>query len=136
MDIKNVPQDEISTYGKHKKAMYATNENGEYDVVSSSGWDVEGEATLQALNELEQQAKIAHQQVASGDKSSLYYHMYAQRMDLIVLAQSVGSFQWRVKRHFSPKIFSRLSVSWLERYSDALGLDIEMLKILPELEEK
>lgn len=136
MDIKDVPQDEISTYGKHKKAMYATNKSGEYDIVSSSGWDVEGEATLQALHELEDQAHKAYQAVVCGDKSALYYHMYAQRMDLIVLAQSVGTFQWRIKRHFSPKIFNCLSNSWLERYADALGLDINTLKTLPELEGK
>ena len=133
MDIKSVPQDDISTYGKHKKAMYATNENGEYDVVASSGWDVEGEATLQALHELQQQEKSAYQAVVAGEKSPLYYHMYAKRMDLIVLAQSVETFQWRVKRHFTPKIFEKLSSAWLERYSDALGLDIETLKTLPEL---
>ena len=136
MEIKNVPQDDISTYAKNKKAMYATDEKGEYNVVASSGWDVEGEATLQALNELQEQAKNAHQAVVCGDKSPLYYHMFAQRMDLIVLAQSVGCFQWRVKRHFSPKRFSHLSAIWLARYADALGLDIEILKTLPELEEK
>lgn len=136
MDIKNVPQDDISTYAKNKKAMYATSEDGSYCVIASSGWDVEGEATLQALHELEQQALDAHKEVVSGTKSPLYYHMYAQRMDLIVLAQSVGAFQWRVKRHFSPKKFNTLSQKWLSRYADALGLEIEAIKTLPELEEK
>lgn len=136
MDIKNVPQDNISTYAKNKKAIYATNEEGTYSVVTSSGWDVEGEATLQALNELQQQAVIAYHVVLLGEKSPLYYHMYAQRMDLITLAQSLGTFQWRVKRHFNPKTFNQLSASWLMRYADALGLEIETLKTLPELEEK
>ena len=135
MDIKNVPQDEISTYAKNKKAIYATDEAGEYSVVASSGWDVEGEATLQALNELQLQAKLAHQLVTLGEKSPLYYHMYAQRMDLIVLAQSVGTFQWRINRHFKPQVFAKLSESWLTRYADALGLAVETLKILPQLED-
>ena len=136
MDIKNVPQDDISTYTKNKKAIYATDEKGEYSEVASAGWEVEGEATLQALNELQQQAQVAYQAVSSGKKSPLYYHMYAQRMDLIVLAQSVGTFQWRVKRHFSPQVFIKLSNSWLTRYADALGLTTERLKVLPQLEEK
>lgn len=136
MDINNVPQDDISTYAKNKKAIYATDENGEYQVVASSGWDVEGEATLQALSALQVQANDAYQLVVSGDKSPLYYHMYAQRMDLCVLAQSIGAFQWRVKRHLSPSVFNRLSDKWLARYADALGLEVSALKTLPIVEEK
>ncbi|MCP5078568.1 MAG: hypothetical protein GY951_11015 [Psychromonas sp.] len=132
MDIKNVPQDDISTYAKNKKAIYATDENGHYSVVASSGWDVEGEATLQALDELQQQASTAYQEVKAGNKSPLYYHMYAQRMDLTLLAQSMAIFQWRIKRHFNPKTFNRLNDNMLSRYSDVLGISIEVLKQLPE----
>ncbi len=136
MDIKNVPQDHISTYAENKKALYATDENGKYAVVTSSGWDVEGEATKQALTELQRQADNAYQAVLEGQQSPLYYHMYAQRMDLIVLAQSMGLFQWRVKRHLKPKVFKKLSPTLLARYSEALGLSVESLKQLPELKEK
>ena len=83
----------MSTYAKNKKAIYATNEKGEYQVIASTGWVVEGEATLQALHALQKQADVAYQAVVSGEKSALYYHMYAQRMDLCVLAQSIGTFQ-------------------------------------------
>jgi GTPase SAR1 family protein len=136
MDIKNVPQDHISTYAENKKAVYATDENGLYTVVSSSGWDVEEEVTKQALIELQRQADDAYQLVVLGSKSPLYYHMYAQRMDLIVLAQSTGMFQWRIKRHFKPAVFNSLSASLLNRYSDALGVSVDNLKKLPELKEK
>lgn len=136
MDINSVPQDEISTYSQNKKAIYATDENGEYRVIASSGWDVEGEATLQALNALQVQADDAYQAVVSGEKSPLYYHMYAQRMDLCVLAQSIGIFQWRIKRHFSPAIFNKLSDKWLARYADVLGLDSQTIKTVPRAEEQ
>lgn len=136
MDIKNVPQDDISTYAKNKKAIYATNDKGEYSVIASSGWDVEGEATIQALNALQEQADDAYKDVVSGKKSCLYYHMFAQRMDLIVLAQSVGTFQWRIKRHFKPKVFNQLSEKWLNIYADALGLTVNTLQTLPILEEQ
>ena len=134
MEIKNVPQDHISTYSENKKAMYATDSDGQYGVIASSGWEVEEEATKQALHELERQAEDAYIEVKEGRMSPLYYHMYAQRMELIVLAQSMGMFQWRVKRHFSPKVFSKLSDTMLERYSEALGLSIEELKQLPSKE--
>lgn len=131
MKIKQVPQDHISTYADNSKAIYATDDNGEYSVVASTGWDVEEEATKQALNELERQATEAYEAVEAGNQSPLYYHMYAQRMDVVVLAQSVGMFQWRVKRHLKPTVFASLSKSILVRYCDALGLDLITINQLP-----
>jgi hypothetical protein len=134
MEIKKVPQDHISTYAENKKAIYATDDEGRYGVVASSGWHVEEEATKQALNELQRQSDEAYNEVKAGRMSPLYYHMYAQRMDLIVLAQSVGMFRWRVKRHFTPSVFAKLSDRLLARYSDALGVSADALKQLPSRE--
>jgi hypothetical protein len=55
MEAKKVPQDNISTYANNSKAVYATDENGEYSVIASTGWEVEEEVTKQALNEFERQ---------------------------------------------------------------------------------
>ncbi|MEF1289758.1 hypothetical protein [Vibrio sp. M260118] len=133
MEAKKVPQDQSSTYANNVKAMYATSETGEYSVVTSSGWEAEELVTKQALNEFERQAHAAYELVKKGQKSPLYYHMFAQRMDLMVLAQSVGWFQWRVKRHMTPKVFAKLSENKLHKYSEALGISIEQLSTLPEL---
>ncbi|MBL4829622.1 MAG: hypothetical protein JKY55_07020 [Aliivibrio sp.] len=131
MKIKQVPQDHISTYADNSKAIYATDDNGEYSVVASTGWNVEEEATKQALNELERQATEAYKAVEAGEQSPLYYHMYAQRMDVMLLAQSVGMFQWRVKRHLKPAVFASLSDVILARYCDALGIEFRTIKQLP-----
>ncbi len=136
MEAKKVPQDNISTYANNSKAVYATDENGEYSVIASTGWEVEEEVTKQALNEFERQALEAYELVQKGEKSPLYYHMFSQRMDLMVLAQSVGWFQWRVKRHFSPQAFAKLSSAKLAIYSDALGVSIKQLTLLPNLPNK
>jgi hypothetical protein len=131
METANVPQQNISTYSGNKKAMYATQENGEYTIITSTGWSVEEEVTKQALLELERLAENAYQAVLSGTFSPLYFHMYNRRMDLPTLAQSSGFFQWRVKRHLKPEIFRKLPVKILARYSDALGLDCDYLCSLP-----
>ncbi|NIY90928.1 hypothetical protein [Vibrio diazotrophicus] len=133
MEANKVPQDHSSTYANNAKALYATSESGEYSVVKSSGWEAEELVTKQALNEFERQAIAAYKRVKSGDRSPLYYHMYAQRMDITVLAQSVGWFQWRVKRHMKPTVFAKLSINKLNAYSDALGISVEQLSTLPEL---
>ncbi|CAM2825605.1 MULTISPECIES: hypothetical protein [Vibrio] len=133
MEANKVPQDQSSTYANNAKALYATSESGEYGVVASSGWEAEELVTKQALNEFERQAIAAYKLVESGEKSPLYYHMYARRMDLMVLAQSVGWFQWRVKRHMKPTVFAKLPIKKLNAYSEALGISVEQLSTLPEL---
>lgn len=132
MDHSQVPQHNISTYANNKKAIYATDTNGDYTLVASSGWDVEGEATRQALTELECLADAAYDRVVSGEISTLYFHMYNRRMDLQVLAESTGMFKWRIRRHFRPHIFARLSEKMLVLYADALGISTEELANLPK----
>lgn len=135
MKNSDVPQDNIVTYASNKKAIYATDEKGEYGIAASSGWEVEEEATCQALKELERQADKAHSMVASGEMSPLYFHMYDRRMDPLLLAKSTGLLKWRIKRHFKPSVFETLSQKILKRYADAMGLAVGRLCELP-LREK
>jgi hypothetical protein len=132
MEQRKVPQHNISTYANNKKAMYATDENGKYCVVASSGWDVEEAVTKQALRELQRLASEAHSRVSSGEASPLYYHMYARRMDPQILSESTGIYKWRIKRHFKPAVFAGLSEKIYRRYAEALGISIETLCKLPE----
>lgn len=134
MDSTKVPQDDISTYANNKKAIYATDKEGRYTIIPSTGWQVEAEATTQAVQELERLAARAYGKVAKGEKSPLYFHMYDRRMDLQLLSESTGLFKWRIKRHFKPSVFSSLSRPLLERYGNALGISTEDLCRLPERE--
>ncbi len=132
MKQSKVPQHNISTYANNKKAIYATDEKGRYGIVASSGWEVEEEATRQALGELERLAAEAYRLAEAGQVSPLYFHMYDRRMDLQILAQATGLFKWRIKRHFKPLIFAGLPVGLLERYAEALGLEVNELRTLPQ----
>ncbi len=132
MEQNNVPQDNITTYANNKKAMYATDSSGSYNVVASSGWKIEEEATMQAVRDLERLADNARMQVLEGEKSPLYFHMYDCRMDLQVLSESTGLFKWRIKRHFKPSVFRNLPKNMLERYENALGITTNTLCMLPE----
>lgn len=132
MEKNKVPQDNIVTYANNKKAMYATDSAGNYNVVASSGWQVEEEATMQAIQELQRMADEAHTQVTKGEKAPLYFHMYDCRMDLQVLSESTGLFKWRIKRHFKPSVFRNLSKTLLDRYGSALGISRDELCRLPQ----
>ena len=57
--------------------------------------------------------------------------MYARRMDVALLAQASGFWQWRVRRHLRPEGFARLTPAQRARYAQALGVSVQQLERLP-----
>lgn len=132
MKKDDVPQDNNRTYGGHKKVIYATGGDGEYEKISSSGWEAEELVTLMAVDALNQQSIKAFENGKQGISSPLEYHMYAKRLDVLSMAQATGFFQWQIKRHLKPKIFNRLSTKKIEQYCNVLGISARELKTLPD----
>lgn len=130
MDVNSVPQDSSHTYGGHKRLLYATDEHGDYRGVTSSGWEAETIATDSALQLLQQQQQDAWQRAQRGEVSPLAYYMVYRRMDVAILAQTSGFFQWRVRRHFKPAVYACLSQKKLQRYSEALDISVATLQTL------
>jgi hypothetical protein len=131
MDLDAVPQDGNATLGGQRKAMYARGADGRIVIVPSRGWEAEEIVTSQAVDALVALARDAHARVAAGDASPLEYWMYARRMDVALLSQTSGYWQWRVRRHLTPGGFTRLSARQRQRYADALGLPLDQLGRLP-----
>lgn len=123
-----VPQEGNSTLGGHRKAMYARGADGKLHIVQSAGWEVEEIVTKQAVDDLLRLTEDARQRVHAGQTSPLEYHMYRVRMDVPLLSQASGIWQWRIRRHFRPAVFAGLSASLLATYADAMGISVEQLK--------
>ena len=131
MDLDAVPQEGNVTLGGHRKAVYARDASGRIQAVASTGWEVEEIVTSQAADALRRQAEDARLAVQAGTGSPLTYWMYERRMDVALLSQTSGFWQWRVKRHLRPEVFARLQPKQLERYADALGLAVAELQKVP-----
>lgn len=131
MDIDAVPQEGNCTLGHHRKALYARAADGRMVIVPSRGSEVDETVTMQAVNRMSAFADAARQRVAAGESSPLEYWMWAKRMDVPLLSQVTGIWQWRVRRHFSPQRFSKLPVKLRARYAEALGLRVDQLMELP-----
>jgi len=131
LKLENVPQDESSTYAKMKKTIYAKDEKGKMQGISSSGWEVEETVTRQALDDIQEHIKKAFLEVKEGRKSTLYYYMYAKKMDLLLLSQATGFFQWTIKKDFKPSTFAHIKESRLLEYCDVLGVELADIKELP-----
>ena len=123
-----VPQEGNSTLGGHRKAMYARGADGKLHIVQSAGWEVEEIVTKQAVDDLLRLTENARQRVLAGQTSPLEYHMYRVRMDVPLLSQASGIWQWRIRRHFRPAVFAGLSASLRTTYADAMGMTVEQLK--------
>jgi len=128
MREREVPQEGNATLAGHRKAVYAAGEDGRLRLVPSRGWEVEEIVTRQAVDDLERRAAEAHARALSGESSPLEYHMYRSRMDLELLAQTTGIWRWRVRRHFRPRVFARVSPTLKARYAEALGIPVEALE--------
>jgi 5'-deoxynucleotidase YfbR-like HD superfamily hydrolase len=114
-----------------KKTIYAKNGDGKMQGISSSGWEVEETVTRQALDDIQEHIKEAYEEVKSGKKSTLYYYMFAKKMDLLLLAQATGFFQWTIKKDFNPKQFANIKQTRLEEYCDVLGVSQKEIRELP-----
>lgn len=133
MKKEDVPQQADSIYEGIKKVIYATNQEGELVLEQSAGWEPETVVLKQAVGEVNRLAQQALQRVHAGISSPLDYHMYAQRMDIPMLAHAAGHYQWTVKRHCKPAPFARLSEAKLANYAHTLGISVETLKTVPNL---
>ncbi len=131
MDINAVPQEGNATLGGHRKAMYAKDANGRMVIAPSAGWEAEEIVTSHAVETLQAQATQARERVQAGVASPLEFWMYERRMDVPLLSQTSGFWQWRVKRHLRPEEFAKLSIKKLERYAEALGITTAELQNLP-----
>lgn len=131
MDVSDVPQEGNCTLGSHRKALYAKDTEGKMVIVPSRGSEVDETVTMQAVHRLHALAEDAKARVLAGKSAPLEYWMCARRMDVTLLSQISGIWQWRIRRHFNPQRFAQLSPRLLARYAEALGLTTAQLQTRP-----
>lgn len=129
MKKEEVPQDKSSLESANfKELCYAVDENGEYTTVNSSGWDPKTIALNKAIEDINERVEDAKNRVLNNVSSPIEYYMEFHKMDLPILASYVGLWKWRVKRHFKPKVFNKLSTKTLQKYADIFEITVEQLK--------
>lgn len=125
MKKNEVPQDDANMLeGKFEVVKYALDENGKYVKVNSVGWEPENVVLSQAWDEIDEKVKEAAEEVKSGKKSPLYFHMEKNLMDIGLLSDYMGIAKWRVKRHMKPKVFEGLNASTHEKYARIFNISV------------
>lgn len=129
MKKQDLPQDESNLKSANMtEVLYVTDENDNYTTANSTGWDAKKAALDESMELIYERIEEAKQNVANNIVSPIVYFMEYNKMDLGVLASYVGMWQWRVKRHFKPKVFKTLNETALKKYADAFGISVNELK--------
>lgn len=129
MKKSEVPQDSSSISAMNQQELcYAVDDNGNYTTALSTGWEPKTIALDKAMEDIRERAEDARQRFLAGDASPLEYFMEINKMDTGILASYAGLWQWRVKRHFKPKVFAGLSDKILAKYADAFSITVDELK--------
>ncbi len=129
MKKSEVPQDKSNLESANfKELCYAVDENGEYTTAHTTGWDPKTIALDNAIAEINERIEDAKNRVINNQTSPIEYYMELHKMDLQILASYVGLWKWRVKRHFKPSVFNKLSYKILQKYADVFEISIDQLK--------
>jgi hypothetical protein len=128
MKKKELPQDQSALIGVTREVCYVKDEDGKYTTDLSTGWNVKSEALDNAWDDIKDRIEAARAGVANGTLSPVTYFMELKLMDLKLLADYTGYWQFTIKRHMKPTIFNALSDKQLERYAKAFDVSIADFK--------
>lgn len=130
MKIDDVPQDNGMKAGH--EIIYAVDDQGNYVLVQSLGWEPKVFIHSQYLDGLHQQVADVLKQVHDGKLSILAFHMVKNQMDVKLLARYVRLPRWKVKQHLKPDGFKNLEPALLNRYADVFDIPMDQLLKVPQ----
>ncbi len=129
MKKKEVPQDKSNLESANfRELCYAVDENGEYTTENSTGWEPKTVALKNAIEDINERIEDAKNRLIKGETSPIEYYMELHKMDIGILASYVGFWQWKVKRHFKPSNFKKLSNKTLKKYAEVFDISVEELQ--------
>jgi hypothetical protein len=129
MKKSEVPQDKSNLESANLRELcYAVDDNGDYITEHTTGWNPKTIALNNALDEIKERIEDAKQRVNDNISSPIEYYMELHKMDPPLLASYVGMWQWRVKRHFKPEVFNKLSSKVLQKYAGVFEITLDELK--------
>lgn len=129
MKKEDVPQDNSNLSKSNVKELcYAVDDKGNYTTELSSGWEPKTIALQKSIEDINERIEQARLDVQNNKVSPILYFMELSKMDLAILADYVGMWKWRVKRHFKPSVFSKLNNNIISKYAEAFSISLEELK--------
>jgi len=115
-------------YGQYRELLYSTYKDGKFE--KTVGYHDEADRVIlqQAWDLFKERIEASRQRVIAGKISPIDYYMEKNLLDPLGLSMMAGISLLRVKWHFRPKAFKRLSEKTLEKYARAFNISVEQLK--------
>jgi hypothetical protein len=135
MKKKEVPQDEGLSEGRFKDVCYALDDEGNYTVVPSTGWQPKTDAMLQAWEVIHEKVEQVRQKVLKGEQSPIAYFMEKNLMDVKLLADYTDIPKRKIRKHLKPERFNQLDDKVLSKYAEAFGISVETLRNFSAIEK-
>ena len=131
MKVQEVPQDsKFYTNTAVRDMSYAVDDDGNYTMVVSEGWEVKNDALDMTLDIVHEKCEEVRKQVLAGELSPLAYHLEKNIMEIGLLAKYTGISKRTIKKHLMPENFKELDDSILQQYAETLRITIEELKTI------
>ncbi|MDR3133186.1 MAG: hypothetical protein LBU42_04095 [Prevotellaceae bacterium] len=129
MKIEEALQEELSFETPQLRSVYyALDGEGNYRQVLSSGCKAKMDALSLTWEGISKEAEAVRQEVLSGKKSPLAYHLRMRLLDISLLSAYTGLSKKTIKKHLNAKTFLQLEASILKRYAEAMHITEEELK--------
>jgi hypothetical protein len=115
---------------KNKELFYTYNANEGFvsKVEEHGAYNANGILMEQMWSAYEERVAEARAAFKEGTKSPVLYHMERTHMDIITLSVYMGFRPGRIKRHFIPSVYKRLSKKILNKYAVVFELQPEELE--------
>jgi hypothetical protein len=130
MKKEEVPQDKSHLESMTPELYYVKNNNGTYDTVLSTGWEVKNEALDNEWERIHERIEKARTAVEQGLKSPIYFHMEKNLMNISLLSSYVKFNRIRVWHHLRPSVYKKLNSHVLDRYAKVFNIKPDELNIL------
>lgn len=115
-------------YGQYREMLYSYDENGNFQKSVSYHGEPDRVVLQQSWDLFNERTEEARQKVLAGKASPIVYYMEKILADPLGLSMMAGIAFWKVKLHFKPVFFKRLSDKTLAKYAEAFSISVEQLK--------
>jgi hypothetical protein len=127
MKKNEVPQEKSFLKGYTRDVYYAKNNDGNYETILSTGWNVKHEALECTWDEIKQRTSYILQEIKNGEKSPLAYYMELKLMNVSLLSSYTGFWKCSIRKHLKPNQFRKLPQGKLQKYAQAFNITVEEL---------
>ena len=127
MEDKQNPIYKDERYGKYREMLYSYDETGNFQQDVKYHGETDRVVLQQAWDLFNERIADAREKVLAGKASPIVYYMEKILTDPLNLSMMAGIPIWKVKLHFRPWFFKRMSAKDKAKYMEAFNITQEQL---------